>query len=70
MQNQIKLRATWNPDVDQDIHAMTLKGSPFFDQELYDRVNSYPSIEEFRQSEWYKELRKNYYGKSDPLYNI
>lgn len=50
-----KLKAQWTPDINQDIDAITSKDSPFYDEELTNRlVEKYGSIDNLR-----KELNQN-----------
>ena len=46
-----KLRVRWTPDINQDIDALTEKNSPFYDEELTQKILSeYGSIENFRKT--------------------
>lgn len=44
-----KLRVTWVPDINQDIDTVTEKNSPFYDDEITQRILSeHGSIENFK----------------------
>ena len=45
-----KLRATWTPEIDQDIDAITSENSPFYDKDLTEWIiKEYGSIDNFRK---------------------
>ena len=45
-----KLKTQWTPDINQDIDAITSKDSPFYDEELTNRlVEKYGSIDNLRK---------------------
>lgn len=49
-----KLKAKWNPDINQDIDAVTNPKSPFYDEELTTKIiEKYGSVDNFR-----KEMKK------------
>jgi hypothetical protein len=53
-----KMRVQWTPDLDQDLDSITTKCSPFYDEELTNQlITDYGSIENFKQSDKYKEMK-------------
>jgi hypothetical protein len=54
-----KMRVQWIPDLDQDLDSITTKGSFFYDEKLTNQlINDYGSIENFKQSDFYKKMKK------------
>lgn len=49
-----KLRAIWNPDICQDIDAVTSPNSPFYDKDITERI-----IKEHGTIEKYKKYMKS-----------
>jgi len=54
-----KMRVQWTPDLDQDLDSITTKGSLFYNEKLTNQlINDYGSIENFKQSDKYKKMKK------------
>lgn len=52
-----KIKAKWNPDINQDIDAITNSKSPFYDEELTSKIiEKYDSVDNFRK-EMEKEVK-------------
>lgn len=49
-ENTKKLKVSWDPDINQDIDAITSKNSPFYDKELTKAlIKKYGSIDNLRK---------------------
>jgi hypothetical protein len=54
-------KVEWTPDLEQDLDAMTTKGSLVYDAELTKRlVDEYGSIDAFKQSDKFKDIVREF----------
>lgn len=60
----MKLKLRWMPDLEQDLDAMTTKGTLFYDEKLTQRIiDDYGSVENFKQSDKFKEMKQEFENK-------
>jgi len=57
-------KVKWTPDLEQDLDAMTTKGSLVYDEKLTQQlVDDYGSVDNFKQSDKFKKMKQEFENK-------
>lgn len=60
----MKFKVAWMPDLEQDLDAMTTKGSLVYNEKLTQQIiDDYGSVENFKQSDRFKEMKQEFESK-------